>query len=377
MQYRYFTKDKLKVSVLGFGCMRFPIENGNSELIEEDKATEMLHYAIDNGVNYIDTAYPYHQGNSEAFVGRALSNGYREKVYLATKLPVWLCNSYEDFEKYLDEQLERLNTDYIDFYLLHSLNEKSWNNIVDLRIFDFIEESKRKGKIKYIGFSFHDELPVFKNILDSYNWDFCQIQLNYMDRQYQAGIEGFEYAVGKDISVVIMEPIKGGKLATASNEIQSIWDKSKIKRTSAQWALEWIYNFPDVSVVLSGMSTLGQVKENIETSRGALANSLSEEDLQLVDEVTSVYEKNIKVGCTSCEYCLPCPEGVAIPSIFDMYNNVYVYGTEANSKDRYESLIKAEKDSTKCVECGICEGLCPQHLEIIQGLKDSHKLLVK
>lgn len=377
MQYRYFTKDKLKVSVLGFGCMRFPIENGDSALIEENKATEMLHYAIDNGVNYIDTAYPYHQGNSESFVGRALSNGYREKVYLATKLPVWLCNTYEDFEKYLDEQLERLKTDYIDFYLLHSLNEKSWNNIVDLKIFDFIEEAKTKGKIKYIGFSFHDELPVFKSIIDSYNWDFCQIQLNYMDRQYQAGIAGLEYAIEKDISVVIMEPIKGGKLATASNEIQDIWNKSKVKKTAAQWALEWIYNFPDLSVVLSGMSTLEQVEENIETSKGALANSLSEEDLKLVDEVTSLYEKNIKVACTSCEYCLPCPEGVAIPSIFDMYNNIYVYGTEENSKDRYQSLIKAAKDSSKCVECGICEGLCPQHLQIIQYLKDSHKALAK
>lgn len=377
MQYRYFTKDKLKVSVLGFGCMRFPIVDNDSGIIDVDKASEMLHYAIDNGVNYIDTAYPYHQGNSEAFVGNALSNGYREKVYLATKLPVWLCNSYEDFEKYLDEQLERLNTEYIDFYLLHSLSEKSWNKIVDLRIFDFIEKAKKSGKIKYIGFSFHDELPVFKSIVDAYPWDFCQIQLNYMDRQYQAGIPGLEYAIERDISVVIMEPIKGGKLATASAEIQDIWNRSKVKRTSARWALEWVYNFPDVSVVLSGMSTLEQVEENIETSRGALASSLSYEDLQLVDEVTSVYEKYIKVGCTSCEYCLPCPEGVAIPSIFDMYNNFYVYGTEENSKDRYESLIKAEKDSTKCIECGICEGLCPQHLNIIQDLKDSHKVLIK
>ena len=377
MQYRYFTKDKLKVSVLGFGCMRFPIENDDSGSIDENKATEMLHYAIDNGVNYIDTAYPYHQGNSESFVGRALGNGYREKVYIATKLPVWLCKTYEDFEKYLDEQLERLNTDYIDFYLLHSLNEKSWNNIVDLKIFDFVEKAKEKGKIKYIGFSFHDELPVFKSIIDSYNWDFCQIQLNYMDRQYQAGLEGFEYAVEKDISVVIMEPIKGGKLATASEEIQTIWDKSSTKRTAAQWALEWIYNFKDVSVVLSGMSTMEHVIANIETSKGALASSLSEEDLELVDQVSKVYKKNIKVDCTSCEYCLPCPEGVAIPSIFDMYNNVYVYGTEQDSQNRYKALIKAEKDSSKCVECGICEGLCPQHLEIIQDLKDSHKVLSK
>lgn len=377
MQYRYFTKDKLKVSVLGFGCMRFPIINEDSGSIDEIKATEMLHYAIDNGVNYIDTAYPYHGGTSEAFVGRALSNGYREKVYLATKLPVWLCETYKDFEKYLDEQLERLNVDYIDFYLLHSLNEKSWNNIIELKIFNFLEDAKRKGKIKYIGFSFHDELPVFKTIIDSYNWDFCQIQLNYMDTNYQAGLAGLRYAVDKDISVVVMEPIKGGKLAFPSKEVQDIWDKGKTERTAVQWALDWVYNFPDVSLLLSGMSTLEQVKQNIETARGAMANSLTEDDLKLVQEVTALYEKNIKVGCTSCEYCLPCPEGVAIPSIFDMYNNAHVYGTVDDSRERYRSLIKAGKDQTKCVECGICEGLCPQHLEIIRDLKEAHDFLIK
>lgn len=377
MQYRNFTKDNLKVSVLGFGCMRFPVVDGNSALIHEDKATEMLHYAIDNGVNYIDTAYPYHAGHSEAFVGRALSNGYREKVYLATKLPVWLCDTYEDFEKYLDEQLIRLNTDYIDFYLLHSLNEKSWNNIVALKIFTFVEEAKAKGKIKYIGFSFHDELPVFKTIVDSYNWDFCQIQLNYMDINYQAGLAGYNYALDKGISVVVMEPIKGGKLAFPSKEVQSIWDKGKTRRTGVQWALDWVYNFPGVSLLLSGMSTLEQVKQNIETAKGATANAFTEDDLKLVQEVTDLYEKNIKVGCTSCEYCLPCPEGVAIPSIFDMYNNAHVYGTVDDSRERYRSLIKAGKDQTKCVECGICEGLCPQHLEIIRDLKEAHDFLTK
>ena len=213
--------------------------------------------------------------------------------------------------------------------------------------------------------------------MDYHDWDFCQIQLNYMDRQYQAGLEGFKYAIGKDISVVVMEPIKGGKLAVASTEIQSIWDKSKIKRTAAAWALEWIYNFPDVSLLLSGMSTLEHVQENVETAKSANANSFTKEDLALVDDVTSIYKKNIKVGCTSCEYCLPCPEGVAIPSIFDMYNNVYVYGTELESKNRYKALIKADKDSTKCVECGICESLCPQHLNIIQDLKYGHKILAK
>lgn len=372
MQYRYMTKDKLKVSVLGFGCMRFPLVGSDSKEIDEALATKMLHYAIDNGVNYIDTAYPYHGGNSETFVGKALKNGYREKIYLATKLPVWLTNSYEEFEKYLDEQLEKLQTDYIDFYLLHSLSERTWNKILDLNVFNFLEEAKRKGKIKYAGFSFHDELPLFKTIVDSYPWDFCQIQLNYMDREYQAGVEGLKYAKEKGISVVIMEPIKGGKLATASQEIQDIWNKSSIKRSPSSWALKWLYDFEEVSVVLSGMSTMDHVKENILTSSDSLPKSLSENELSLVDEVTKVYKEKVKVGCTSCEYCLPCPSGVAIPSIFSIYNNMYVYGTQEQSKSIYKRFISEEKDSSKCVECGACEINCPQHLEIISLLKDAN-----
>lgn len=375
MQYRYFTKDQLKVSQLGFGCMRFPTFEGDSSKIDKNLATKMLHYAIDNGVNYIDTAYPYHQGNSEAFVGEALKGGYREKIFLATKLPVWLTNSYEDFEKYLNEQLERLQTEYIDFYLLHALSENTWNKIYELKVLDFLDEAKKKGKIKYAGFSFHDELNVFKNIVDSYSWDFCQIQLNYMDRNYQAGVEGMRYAKSKDISMVIMEPIKGGKLSNAPDEILEIWNRSQIKRTPAEWALNWIFNHDEVSVVLSGMSTMEQVMQNIETASKAKANSLTKEEVGLIDEVTDYYKKRIKVGCTSCEYCLPCPQNVAIPSIFQMYNNVYVYGTERESKEAYKRLIDSQKDASQCVECGACQQACPQHLEIIQFLKDADKIL--
>jgi predicted aldo/keto reductase-like oxidoreductase len=375
MQYRYFTKDQLKVSQLGFGCMRFPTFEGDSSKIDKNLATKMLHYAIDNGVNYIDTAYPYHQGNSEAFVGEALKGGYREKIFLATKLPVWLTNSYEDFEKYLNEQLERLQTEYIDFYLLHALSENTWNKIYELKVLDFLDEAKKKGKIKYAGFSFHDELNVFKNIVDSYSWDFCQIQLNYMDRNYQAGVEGMRYAKSKDISMVIMEPIKGGKLSNAPDEILEIWNRSQIKRTPAEWALNWIFNHDEVSVVLSGMSTMEQVMQNIETASKAKANSLTKEEVGLIDEVTDYYKKRIKVGCTSCEYCLPCPQNVAIPSIFQMYNNVYVYGTERESKEAYKRLIDSQKDASQCVECGACQQACPQHLEIIQFLKDADKVL--
>ncbi len=377
MQYRKFTKDNLDVSLLGFGCMRFPILNNDSSQIDEEKATEMLHYAIDNGINYIDTAYNYHQGNSEIFVGNALKDGYRERVYLATKLPVWLVKTYEDFEKLLDEQLKKLQVDYIDFYLLHSLHEKTWNNIERLNVFKFLDEAKRNGKIKYAGFSFHDELQLFKEIIESYSWDFCQIQLNYMDRHYQAGISGLEYASKRDISLVIMEPIKGGKLASAPIDIQNIWNTSSQKRSPAEWALKWVYDYDEVSVVLSGMSTLEQVKQNIASTEDSLHKSLTREEHDLIDEATNLYNDKIKVGCTACEYCLPCPSNVAIPTIFSQYNNYYVYETEEQSISTYKKIIEQEKDSSQCIECEQCEQLCPQHLKIISLLKEADRALSK
>lgn len=375
MQYRNMTKDNVKVSQLGFGCMRFPTIGGDSGNIDKILSKDMIHYAIDNGVNYIDTAYPYHQGNSEKFIGEVLKNGYREKVYLATKLPSWLIESYSDFEKYLDEQLQNLKTKFIDFYLLHALSKDRFDKLKDLKVFDFLEEAKRKGKIKYAGFSFHDELDVFKDIVDSYSWDFCQIQLNYMDREYQAGLKGLKYAKERDISVVIMEPIKGGKLAKSSEEIQSIWNSFDEKRSPAEWALRWVYNLPEVSVVLSGMSTIDQVTENINTSSNSTSNSLTDQEISLIDKVTNIYTKNIKVGCTACEYCLPCPQDVSIPDIFELYNNIYVYGTKEESRKSYQKMIELEKDAKKCIECGACQSVCPQFLEIIDFLKDADSIL--
>lgn len=376
MQYRYFTKNKIKISQLGFGCMRFPVFNNDSSLIDEEKSSDMLKLAISRGVNYIDTAYNYHLGQSEKIVGKILKDGLRDKVYLATKCPVWLATTSDDFEKLLDEQLEKLQTDHIDFYLLHSLHEKSFKKIVDLKVFDFLDRAKAQGKIKYAGFSFHDEFPLFKDIVDSYSWDFCQIQLNYVDRQYQAGLNGLKYAKEKGLDVIIMEPIKGGKLANASAEINSIWNESEIKRTPAEWALKWLFNHEDVSVVLSGMSTMDQVIENIDIASNSTANSLKASELNLIDRVTSIYNKNVKVGCTSCEYCLPCPSNVSIPDIFELYNNIFVYNTKDESKASYKRLQELKKDVSSCVECGACENICPQHLQIISLLKDAEESLV-
>lgn len=375
MHYRNFTKNNIQVSALGFGSMRLPILDNDSSKIHEEKAIEMIRYAIDHGVNYIDTAYPYHQGNSEYLVGKALKDGYREKAYLATKLPSWLIKSYEDFDKYLDEQLEKLDTDYIDFYLLHTLNKEYWDNLKALDVLKFIDEAKKSGKIKYIGFSFHDELDVFKEIVDYHDWDFCQIQLNYIDRNYQAGEEGLKYAYNKGISVVIMEPIKGGKLSNPSDEIKSIWEQNDVKRTPSEWALRWVLNHKEVSILLSGMNTIEQVKENIKTVSDAKANHLNEKEIELIHKVTSIYQEKIKVGCTSCEYCLPCPEGVSIPNIFQIYNDLYVFGTEDASKNRYKAYIDKEIDASKCIECGKCETMCPQNIEIRRHLKESHEIL--
>lgn len=381
MQYKKFGDLGFEVSVFGVGCMRLPVmekPDGSKDYsaIDEEEAIKMIRYAIDHGVNYFDTAYTYHGGNSEVVLGKALKDGYREKVKIATKLPLWQAESYEDFEKILDEQLKRLQVDTIDFYLLHALSKERWEKAKNLKVLDFLDKAVEAGKIRYPGFSFHDELDVFKEIIDSYDWKMCQIQLNILDMHYQAGVEGLKYAGSKGIPVVIMEPLRGGKLASnIPDDIQDMWNSAKIKRSPVEWAFRWLYNFPEVTVILSGVSTMEQLKENIEIFDKAVPNSMTDEELELVVKVKELYESKTKVNCTRCNYCMPCPSGVSIPEIFSLYNDASMFETVEEYANRYKNLIKEEKDASKCIECGNCEAECPQNINIIEKLKEANEAL--
>lgn len=377
MLYRKFGKTNENVSVLGFGCMRLPLlPGGNMSDIDEKQAAGLIRRAIDEGVNYIDTAFPYHRkkrvrgGESEPFVGRALKGGYRQKVYLATKLPAWMVKTKEDLGKFLDEQLERLDTDVIDFYLMHSLNKATWNTLKRVGFGEFLDKAIKDGKIRYAGFSFHDKAELFKKIVDHYDWSFCQIQYNYVDEYFQAGTEGLEYAAAKGLGMVIMEPLRGGKLAQSlPPEVKAIFDESGISRTPAGWALRWLWDRPEVSTVLSGMNTMEQLEDNLKTAGDALPGSLSQEELEIMERAKAAYKGRIKVGCTECGYCKPCPSGVDIPSCFTYYNNFSMFGRE----EGYDMWLSPGQKASNCKECGICEAKCPQGLSIREHLKEVKK----
>jgi predicted aldo/keto reductase-like oxidoreductase len=372
MLYRKMKKAAPELSILGFGCMRLPLKDNG--LIDEDQAAMMLRYAIDNGVNYIDTAYPYHNGESEPVVGRALTGGYREKVHLATKLPSWLIKSREDMDKYLDEQLARLRTDFIDFYLVHGLIRPFWENLSGLGVTDFLDDAIADGRIRYAGFSFHDNTTLFKEIVKGYDWTFAQIQYNFMDEHFQAGTEGLNFAAKKGLGIVVMEPIRGGLLAKDLAGISEIWQKAKVQRPPAEWALRWVWNHPEVTVVLSGMSTPEQVRQNVALAESGLPDSLTKKELALFGKVRKELEKRIIIPCTRCKYCMPCPHGVSIPECFEFYNQVHIYETGETTQHIYEMRLGGFFDGTPhyaslCEECGECEEKCPQSLPIRENLK--------
>ena len=378
MQYRKLCGEK--VSILGFGTMRFPILDKNQKLIDEEKAEEMLDYAIENGVNYLDTAQPYNGGESENFVGRYLKKrNLRAKTFLATKLPAWLIKEEADFDKQFNEQLEKLQTDYFDFYLLHALNAKTWQNIKDLGVLKWCEKKKAEGKIKHIGFSFHDSYSVFKEIVDAYDkWEVCQLQYNYMDLEFQAGEKGFEYAIKNNIEVIVMEPLRGGQLSKVPPvEIEKLWQKFPVKRSYSDGALQWVWNKKEVPILLSGMTIMQHVKENIDSASKAKIGIFSEDELNLFKTIRTEYLKRSPFFCTTCKYCEPCPHGVSISSILGMYMMNVMYDELERSKMFYSFFLGEDNRADKCIECGECEPKCPQQIEIIKWLKESHKVLKK
>ncbi|MBN1220895.1 MAG: aldo/keto reductase [Anaerolineae bacterium] len=384
MKYRKFGSLDFEVSALGFGAMRLPIIDGNGAAIDEAEATKMLHYAIDHGVNYVDTAYPYHDGNSERFIGRALKNGYRQKVKLVTKMPSWKIEAPSDFDKYFDEQLNRLQTDYVDFYLLHSLNSGWWAKLRDFGVLTWAEQAIADGRIGHLGFSFHDDYEAFKEIVDAYDkWALCQIQYNYMDVENQAGIKGLKYAAAKGLAVVIMEPLLGGKLVNPPQPIQDIWDTAPSKRTPADWALQWLWSQPEVSVVLSGMSTMQQVEENLASANVSEVGALTQEELALFEHVSKKYSQLSAIPCTQCNYCMPCPNGVNIPQNFEIYNSGLMYDKPDNARGQYAWLAESyrlgisdtNQQASVCIQCGDCEVKCPQSIPISEWMTVIHQVL--
>lgn len=379
MQYRKFGKLDWQVSALGFGSMRLPLLDNNPSHVNETETIRMIRYAIDHGVNYLDTAYPYHQGVSEVVVGRALRDGYREKMRLATKLPANIVQSAKDFDLLLNEQLGRLQTNSIDYYLLHGLNSNFWPKLRDLGIFHWAEGAMKDGRIRYLGFSFHDELDVFKEIVDAYdNWTLCQIQYNYVDRDYQAGNKGLKYAADKGLAVVVMEPLRGGGLTRELPEpVAKLWANASQKRSPAEWGLLWVLNQQEVSVVLSGMTTMAQVEENVGIAARSRPNMLTSAELRLIDQVSVAYHGLYPIPCTNCRYCVPCPNGVEIPQILALYNDVFVYGDLQSSKLRYNAGISITKEqrADNCLECLECVEKCPQGISVPEWLKKAHALL--
>ncbi|MCX8169439.1 MAG: aldo/keto reductase [Candidatus Methanomethylicia archaeon] len=373
MKYRRFGSLDWYASILGFGTMRLPIIGGDYSNVDEDEAIKMIRYGIEHGINYIDTAYGYHGGKSEIIVGKAIE-GYRNRVRIATKMPIWLVNSHLDMDRVLNEQLNRLNVDYIDFYLLHGLNSTRWKKLKELNVFEWLNHVLAEGKIKYVGFSFHDSFEVFKEIIDFYNWTMCQIQYNYLDINYQAGIRGLKYAASKGIAIVVMEPLAGGILVTPPLEVIKIFNEAKVKRSIVEWALLWVWNHPEVSVALSGMSSMQQVIENIKYADNAIPNILSQEELELFDRARAILTTIGFINCSGCKYCQPCPNGVLIPEIFAYYNLYFIMCRNPSIIDEYNTKIPFQGKAENCIKCGICESLCPQRIEIRFWLDRARRL---
>ena len=379
MQYRTMAHSGDRLSVLGYGCMRLPEKGGR---IDEERAKRQILSAIDRGVNYVDTAMPYHMGASEPFLGKALQGGYRQKVKLATKMPHWNVHSRDDMDRFLTAQLANLQTDRIDYYLVHNLQAAAWKKLKDLGFTDFVAAALRDGRIGNIGFSYHGGKPDFRAIVDDYPWQFCQLQINYLDRDNQAGLEGVRYAAAKGMGVIAMEPLRGGSLARKpAARLQAIWDEAPTPRSPAEWALRWVWNLPEVTVVLSGMNEEAHIEENLRIAEDALPGALTVEETALIDRVAVAHRQALKVGCTGCRYCMPCPSGVQIPACFEAYNRAFAGGPKGVGTPRILYVVEtggiftgtAPGFASQCTECGKCVKVCPQHLPIPTHLKEVKK----
>jgi predicted aldo/keto reductase-like oxidoreductase len=380
MQYRQFGKLDWQVSALGFGAMRLPVINEDQSKINEPEAIRMIRYAADNGVNYIDSAYFYHMGQSEGLVGKALKDGYRRKMKVATKLPVRMVDKAEDFDRILAEQLQRLNTSIIDFYLLHGLNKESWEKVRDMGVLKWAEVQMAQGRIGRLGFSFHDEFDVFKEIVDSYdNWVLAQVQYNYMDEHEQAGRRGVEYAASKGLAIVVMEPLRGGRLAKnpPPKLVADVIASARRQMTNVAWGLHWVWSQPEISVALSGMSTMPQVVENVKIASESRPGFLSPADLKVIAKIKATYKSMCPIPCTYCRYCQPCPNNVDIPHIFELYNDAVMYDDMRGGRFFYSGSFGMPPDqrADKCTECGECLEKCPQKIDIPEWLKKVHDAL--
>jgi predicted aldo/keto reductase-like oxidoreductase len=367
LKYREFGKTGWQASILGMGAMRLPTKDGNrmGGHVIEDEAIAIIHRAIDGGVNYIDTAYGYHGGRSEVVVERALQGNYRGKAKIATKSPIVRIKSAQEFDDILDEQLKRLATDHIDFYLLHGLDRPKWRTVLELGLLDRAEAARRTGKIGHLGFSFHDEFSVFHEILDGYpGWEFCQIQYNYMDTDFQAGERGLKLAASRQLPVTAMEPVRGGRLATPPVEVAEVLADHPSRRSPVEWALHWAWNQPGVSMVLSGLSTAEQARENLAAADSARTGGFGPSEEDVIQKARTLFRKRKVIPCTTCGYCVPCSQGVNIPKNFSLYNDGVIYNNFGNARTTYSHFLKEKASASSCTACGECEPKCPQQIPI-------------
>ena len=367
MEYRKFEKLGVSPSLLGFGCMRFPLNPDGS--ICEEEAEKMVDTAIQAGVTYIDTAYPYHNGDSEPFLGRILNKYNRKDYFLATKLPIWNVKTLDDAKRLFDEQLQRLDTEYVDFYLLHCLDKEKWQTVLDLNLIPYFEELKAQGKIRFFGFSFHDDFEVFEQIATYRKWDFCQIQYNYVDTDIQAGDKGYALTESLGIPLVIMEPVKGGSLSFLPDDIAASLKAERPDSSISSWALRWVASKPNVKVVLSGMSTMEQVEDNLHTF--GKFEPLTEKETNLIAKTADNIKKRTKNGCTGCAYCMPCPFGVDIPKNFRIWNELSMYGNKEKAKQAFFHDLNSAARADQCQKCGKCETVCPQGISIRENLAEA------